>query len=175
MEVWLGNSESIGCNSEKPMDVSVFNVCQRPVPQTRCLALAYNVWLAATPETRNPKPEPPKPTCLFSALLSSTTTQSASSVRRFRVSMELYGCTTTSLLLSPSLGNTEYVCGVEARQGAHGPLAQQCAGMGKLQPARVSSSSGHSTLPTCMIPCLPNRSIRQRRRQDVDPRALPQT
>ena len=33
---------------------------------------------------------------LFNAVLSSTTTQSAFSVSRFRVSMELYGWTTTS-------------------------------------------------------------------------------
>jgi hypothetical protein len=31
------------------------------------------------------------------AVLSSTTTQSASRVRRFKVNIELYGCTTTSL------------------------------------------------------------------------------
>ena len=34
----------------------------------------------------------------FNAVLSSTMTQSALSVRRFSVSSELYGCTTTSLL-----------------------------------------------------------------------------
>ena len=44
---------------------------------------------------------------LFSAVLSRTTTASAFSVRRLSVSMELYGCTTTSLAaVSFWLGNT---------------------------------------------------------------------
>lgn len=44
----------------------------------------------------------------FKAVLSSTTTASAFNVNLFKVSRELYGCTTTSGELS-QLGNTEYV------------------------------------------------------------------
>mmetsp|Transcript_10886 Transcript_10886/g.36328 ORF Transcript_10886/g.36328 Transcript_10886/m.36328 type:complete len:271 (+) Transcript_10886:498-1310(+) len=46
----------------------------------------------------------------FSAVLSSTTTQSALTARRFSVSIELYGCTTTSDWSSSQFGKTEYVC-----------------------------------------------------------------
>lgn len=44
-----------------------------------------------------------------SAALSNTTTASAHVARRFRVSSELYGCTTTSDA-STALGKTEKVC-----------------------------------------------------------------
>ena len=45
----------------------------------------------------------------FSAVLSRTTTASALRHKRFRVSTELYGCTTTSDWLCDWFGNTEYV------------------------------------------------------------------
>ena len=46
----------------------------------------------------------------LSAVLSSTTTQSAFTVRRLSVRIELYGCTTTSEPVPPDwFGNTEYV------------------------------------------------------------------